>query len=82
MFDQMLFAPLAWTIGMTELIWIAIIFVLLFGSARLPPSCATWDAASTSSRPGCKTNLQLAKSMRMMRIKAELPPGRERHDIA
>jgi len=35
MFDQMLFAPLAWTIGMTEIIWIAIIFVLFFGSARL-----------------------------------------------
>lgn len=29
-------APLGWTIGMTELIWIAIIFLLLFGSARLP----------------------------------------------
>ena len=36
MVNELLFAPLAWTIGMTELIWIAIIFVLLFGSARLP----------------------------------------------
>jgi sec-independent protein translocase protein TatA len=36
MFHDLLVAPLAWTIGMTELIWIAIIFVLLFGSARLP----------------------------------------------
>lgn len=36
MFYDLLVAPLGWTIGMTELIWIAIIFVLLFGSARLP----------------------------------------------
>ena len=36
MFDQMLFAPLAWTIGITEMIWFALICVLLFGSARLP----------------------------------------------
>jgi sec-independent protein translocase protein TatA len=36
MFEQLLFAPLAWTIGMTEIIWIAIVFVLLFGSARHP----------------------------------------------
>ncbi len=36
MFYELLVAPLGWTIGMTELIWIAIIFVLLFGSARLP----------------------------------------------
>lgn len=36
MVNELLFAPLAWTIGMTELIWIAIVFVLLFGSARLP----------------------------------------------
>ena len=36
MFDQMLFAPLAWTIGMTEIIWIAIVILVLFGGPRLP----------------------------------------------
>lgn len=36
MFQDLLVAPLGWTIGITEVIWIAIIFVLLFGSARLP----------------------------------------------
>lgn len=36
MFDQLLFAPLAWMIGFNEILIIAIIFVILFGSARLP----------------------------------------------